>query len=114
MWESVEVESAAAELRRVTTTEIVQQRRGGAKQNAETGGNGGRSDILGDHCFPQTVCAEQNYIAAFAHEVQTQSAFDQIAIDFLWPVPVEVGDRFEAADPGGRKQTLLFARGSAG
>src|SRR5262245_45810857 len=113
MWAGVEVESAAAELRRVRTTQIAKQRRGGAKQHTEPCGDGGRSYILGDHGFPQTVCAEQNYISAFAHEVQTQSAFDQIAIDFLWPVPVEVGHRFKAADPGSRKQTLSFARGSA-
>src|SRR5262245_47982959 len=114
MWAGVEVESATAELRRVTATKIVQQRRGRAKQNAETCGHGGRSDILCDHGFPQSVCAEQNDVAAFAHELQTQGAFDQIAIDFLWPVPVEVGDRFEAADPGGTKQALSLARAAAG
>src|SRR5262245_21819779 len=114
MWAGVEVKSATAELRRVTATKIVPQRRGRAKQNAEICGHGGRSDILCDHGFPQSVCAEQNDVAAFAHELQTQGAFDQIAIDFLWPVSVEVGDRFEAADPGGTEQAPNLARAAAG
>ena len=59
----------------------------------------GMRNILGNHCFAQTVGAHQDEVAGFGDEVQCESPFDRGAIDFLGPVPIEVGHGFEALDP---------------
>src|ERR1051326_1368059 len=58
------------------------------------------SDILRDHGFSQTVGSDQNQIAGFLKEVQREGALDNVAVDFLGPVPVKVRHDSEASDPG--------------
>lgn len=60
----------------------------------------GMRDVFGDHGLSQTVGSDQDEIAALLDEVQSQSALDNIAIDFLRPVPIKVGHDFETSDAG--------------
>src|SRR3989442_4458961 len=50
--------------------------------------------------FPQAIAAHNHAVAGLGEEVQGESAFDQGAVDFLGPVPVEVGEGFKAAEAG--------------
>ena len=50
--------------------------------------------------LPKPVRAAQDQIAAAGEEVQGEGAFDQGAVNFLGPVPFEIGQRFEAAEAG--------------
>ncbi len=71
---------------------------GGAEHHAVASLKGGVGDVFRDHRFPQTVGTHQDEIASFGNEVQCQGALDDGTVDFLGPVPLEVGDGFEAAD----------------
>ncbi len=78
--------------------DLVKQIGGGAKQNAVAGGDGGVGDVLGKECFTEAIGSDQNEIARLGDEIESQSAFDQIAVDFGGPAPVEIGERLKAAD----------------
>ena len=53
------------------------------------------ADVLDDHGFPDSVRADQDEVAAFADEVESEGALDDVALDLLGPIPVEIGHRFE-------------------
>jgi hypothetical protein len=55
-------------------------------------------DVFGDHRFAEAVGAEQEKVASFGNELQGEGGFNEVAVDFLGPVPVEVGDGLEAAE----------------
>jgi hypothetical protein len=48
----------------------------------------------------------------FLDEVEGQGALDHVALDLLGPVPVEVGDRLEAADAGAFEPPLQASLGA--
>ncbi len=54
--------------------------------------------VFGDQGFAQAVSADQHQIACLLQEVQGEGAFNDIAIDLGRPVPLEVGQGFEAFD----------------
>src|SRR5216117_1873584 len=68
--------------------------------------NGGVSDILSNHRLAETVGAHDDEVARFGDEVQCESAFDDGAVDFSGPVPIEVGHGPESADAGTLKTAL--------
>ena len=49
--------------------------------------------------LPDAVGSEEDEVSTLAYEVESQRAFNQGPIDFLGPVPVEVGNRLEGAEP---------------
>ena len=71
---------------------------GGAKQDGVSGHHSRIGDVFGDHGLAQAVTAQQDQIAFFLDEIQGEGAFNHIALDFLGPVPIEVGDGFETTD----------------
>src|SRR5579864_4104514 len=85
---------------------------GGAKQDTVAGLQGGISDILGDHGFAQTIGTQEDEVAGFGDEVQGESAFDGGAVDFLGPVPIEVGHGTKATDASQPQTSLQGAAGA--
>jgi hypothetical protein len=55
-------------------------------------------DVLSDHGLAQTIRADKDKVARFGDEIQSEGALNQITVDFQGPTPIEIGDRFEAAD----------------
>jgi len=86
--------------------QVGQQIRCGAKQDAVARFDRRVGDVFGDHCFAQAIGADQNQVTRFDDEIQSQGALDQFAINLPGPVPIEVKDRFEAADSRLNKQSL--------
>src|SRR5882757_10396518 len=78
--------------------EIFEDRRGGAEQHRVSGEHGRMAYVFGDQGFAQAVSADQHQIACLLQEVQGEGAFNDIAIDLGWPVPLEVGQGFETFD----------------
>jgi hypothetical protein len=58
------------------------------------------SDVLGNHRFTQPISADENDIAAFLDKIESEGMLDNDAINLPWPVPVEVGHRFETTYAG--------------
>jgi len=81
----------------------------GTKQDGVAGLKGCVSDILDHHGFAQAIGAHEDEVAGFRDEVQGESPFDGGAIDFLGPVPIEVGHRAEAADASHAQTTFQGA-----
>ena len=50
--------------------------------------------------LPSPFVPHRMKIAAGGEEVQGEGAFDQGAVNLLGPVPIEIGQRFEAAEAG--------------
>ena len=95
----VVIEFASQHLRRIAM-KIGQDFRRRAEQHGEAGLKSGVGDIFSDHGFAEAIGAHQDEVAAFRNKVEREGSFDGGAIDFLGPVPVEVGDRLEAVDAG--------------
>ena len=57
-------------------------------------------DIFGDHGLAQACGAAQDKVAAPGEEVEGKGALDQGAVDFLGPVPLKLGQGFEAVQLG--------------
>src|SRR6516162_7404596 len=72
------------------------------------------SNIFGNHGFSQAIVAAEEEVAALSEEVQSEGTFDQGAIDFLGPMPFEVGHWFEAAQPSLGEAALEAAAGQIG
>ena len=61
--------------------------------------------------LPKPIAAAQISVAGAGEEVQGEGAFDQGAVDFLGPVPFEIGQGFEAAEAGLREAAFQAAAG---
>src|SRR5208282_6458457 len=83
----------------------------GAEQGGVAGQDGSVGDIFGNQGFAQAGRAAQDQVAAAGEEVEGEGAFDQGAVDFLGPAPLEIRDRFEAAQPGLRETAFQAAAG---
>jgi len=50
------------------------------------------SDVLCDHSLSEAVSADKNEVSGFLNEVESKSLRNDVAINFTWPIPVEVCD----------------------
>ncbi len=82
---------------------------GSGAQDGEAGEDRLVGDVPGDHGLAQAVRADEGEVAALADEVEAERTLDQVALDLLWPVPVEVGDGLEASDAGPLQPALEAA-----
>jgi hypothetical protein len=73
------------------------------------GEHGGISEILGDHGLAQAGGPAQDEVAAAREEVEGERPLDQGAIDFLGPIPLELGQGFEVAQAGLRQAAFQAA-----
>ena len=64
--------------------------------------------------LPKPAVPQQDKVAAAGEEVEGEGAFDQGAIDFLGPGPLEIRHRFEAAQAGLREAAFQAAAGGGG
>ena len=96
---SIEGELTAAQCGRVTL-QVSEQFRGGAEDNGVTSEDGGVGNVFGEHGFAEAVSAQEDQVARFGDEVERERALDQGAVNLFGPEPIEVGDRFEAAEAG--------------
>ncbi len=83
---------------RISCSQIHQHRRGFDKERGMTFVHGIVDDVLGDHGFAHTLGADEDGIFPTVHEISGHKSFDDRAVDFLWPSPVEVGHRLEFLD----------------
>lgn len=90
IWARVVGEFGAAQSWRIAL-EIGDKLGGGAKENGVAGLDGGVSDVFGDHGLAKAIGSEQYQVAGLRDEVESHGAFDQWAVDFSGPVPVEEG-----------------------
>ena len=79
--------------------DVVEQLGGGAKQDGKAFEDGLVGDVFGQQSLTDAVGSEEDEVSTLAYEVESQRAFDQGPIDFLGPVPVEVGNGLEGAEP---------------
>src|SRR5580693_5186604 len=76
------------------------------------GEDGGISDVLGDECLTEAIGAKEDAVAGFLDEVESQGVLDDSAINVARPVPVEVGDEFEAAESSKTETAVKAAPGA--
>src|SRR5258705_4536416 len=55
--------------------------------------------MLREHGLALTLSGEEDHVFPFGHTVECQDAFDTGAMDLLWPSPLKISHRLEAADP---------------
>jgi hypothetical protein len=55
-------------------------------------------DVLSDHRLAETLRSDDHDVAGAVEEFETDRRIDGVAVDALGPGPVELGDRFEAAE----------------
>ena len=111
-WLCVVVEAAAQRGVAVQCSKI-------AKQAARSGEQCGVSceqrlvgDVLNDHRLADAVRADHDAVAGVLEEVERHQRFDSSTVTHLRPVPVEVAQRLEAADPGLAQAPLQAATGA--
>ena len=81
--------------------EIEQQVRGGDEARAVAGQDDLMDDVLGEHGLAEALGADQEDVLDAVEEVEGEDAVERGAVERGRPVPVPVGDRFEAAEAGG-------------
>ena len=81
--------------------EIEQQVRGRDEARAVAGQDDLMDDVLGEHRFAEALGADQEDILGAVKEVEGEDAVEGGAVERGRPVPVPVGDGFEAAEAGG-------------
>ena len=81
--------------------EIEQQVRGRDEARAVAGQDDLMDDVLGEHRFAEALGADQEDILGAGKEVEGEDAVEGGAVERGRPVPVPVGDGFEAAEAGG-------------
>ena len=69
-------------------------------------------DIAGERRFADAVGADQDDVGGVLEEVEGHQGFEGRTIAAFGPTPIEVTDRFEAADMGGAQTTLQAAAGA--
>ena len=81
--------------------EIEQQVRGGDEARAVAGQDDLMDDVLGKHRLAEALGADQEDVLGAVEEVEGEDAFERGPVERGRPVPVPIGDRFEAAETGG-------------
>lgn len=69
------------------------------------------SDAFEEHGFAKSVGAEDEEVSALSDELETECGFDESAVDFLGPVPIEVCDGLEPADLGALEPAFKASAG---
>ena len=82
--------------------EIEQEVRGGDETRAVAGQDDLMDDVLGEHRLAEALGTDQENVLGAVEEVEGEDAFKRGAVERGRPVPVPVGDRFEATEAGGR------------
>src|SRR5487761_2260017 len=78
--------------------EVAEQLAGGGKQRGLAGDQRLMGDVLRQHGFPGAVLTDQDDVGGVIEKVERHQGLDGGAITALWPGPVEVAERFEAAN----------------
>jgi hypothetical protein len=76
------------------------------------GEHGGVRDVLGDHRLPEPPRRNEDDVVSLLHEVEGDGALDGLAVDALWPGPVEVGHRLELAELAAAEAPFETAAGA--
>jgi len=82
----------------VQGSKVAEELARGGEQRGLTGDQRLMRDVLRQHGFPGAVLADQDDIGGILEEVERHQGLDGGAVAALRPVPVEVAERFEAAD----------------
>ena len=82
----------------VLSVQIEQQVGGGDKERGVAGQDRLVHEVLGEHRLAQALIPDQDDVLALGHEVEREGALDGRAVELLGPVPLEVGERFEATE----------------
>ena len=93
-------------------TKVDEQLGGSEEEDGVTGEDGLVSDVLRDHGLAQALRSDQDDVAAFFEEVQSEGGLDGLAVDLLGPGPVEVGHGLEATDPAAGQASFEAASGA--
>ena len=65
-------------------------------------------EVLGEHGLAEPLRTDQDDVVGAAEEVEGEDALEGGAIEGGGPVPVPVGDRFEAPDPPHKVEPVLM------
>ena len=80
--------------------EIAQQFAGTGKQHGMAVEDRLMGDVLGEHGLADAIGSDQNGVAGVLEEVECHQGLDGGAVAAFRPSPVEIAQRFEAADMG--------------
>jgi hypothetical protein len=69
-------------------------------------------EILGDHRLAEPLCADEDETLGVGEKVEGEDTLDEGPVDLLGPVPLEIGDGLEAAQPGALEAALQAAPGA--
>ena len=84
----------------VERAEIAEQLAGAGEQHGVARDQCLMGDVLGDHRLADAVRADEHDVGGVVEELERHQRVDGGAVAALGPGPVEVAERFEAADMG--------------
>ena len=98
-WAKVLSKTSPTELRGITV-EIVEKFGDGLDEYGVAFEQSLVSDVFEEHGFAESVGAEDEEVSAVSDELKAQGGLNESAVDFLGPVPIEVGEGLEPANLG--------------
>jgi hypothetical protein len=110
----VVLQSTAQGVVAVLCGEIAEHLGGVDEQRAMALEHGVVGDVLGDHGLADPVGSDEDEVRGIVDEAQAHQRREARLIAVLGPLPVEVGQRFEAADVRGAQATFQTAPASFG
>jgi hypothetical protein len=88
---------------------IAEQLAGAGEQHGMAEDHGLMGDVARERRFADPVGADQDDVGGLLEEVEGHQGFEGRAITAFGPTPIEVTDRFEAADMSGTQAPLQAA-----
>ena len=80
--------------------EVEEQVRGGDEAGGVPGEDRGLHDVLGEHGLPEPLRADEEHVVGTVEEIEREDPLQGGAVEGGGPVPIPVGQGFEAAEPG--------------
>ena len=96
----------------VQRTEIAEQLAGAGEQHGVSLDHRLMGDVLRDRRLADAVGADKHDVGGVLEELQRHQRIDGGAVAAFGPRPVEVAERFEAADMGGAQPAFQTAAGA--
>ena len=78
--------------------EVVEHIGGGGKAGGKAAKDGGVGKVFGGQGFADAVGSKEHGVGGLVEELESEQFIDEGPVDFVGPVPIEVGERFEGTE----------------